>query len=583
MSKPKVKAKSKLHPSEIDLSKTELKERSVLRSIFMRNRKLLIISVILSLVNEAIDLSIPVLMGYLVDLGILQQNLSLTIWGITLIITLKLLGNWLWSKTFIWTLTIRNIERHNLRVLLIYATLDPASKPVNRPAGEVLSISTTDADRAPDLADFFSWAVPAALAVLIAGLWLAYIHPFIGLIVFIGLVTQLVGIRFITPILSKKYDDQRSLTADAATSATDLVHGLRVLQGLGVQTRARHIYRLRSRRALSAAMISARYNGISGGFMSFIAGLLIAAIVVTAGILTLQEEITLGAFVAVAGLVRNMSGMMMGLADIPVWWSSFSTSARRIRQLLSEMGRSINEPQIRQVVANHQPGMDFEVHSMDDALRAPGIGDISTNTLGEIKESTLLAIVTEQSADAKLILSEFGELKPGRKKILLEPHAVDLFDGTVREQLATRAPLKTLRDPNDPDAWAIKALEHAGAADLLQILPDGLDTRIIDRGANLSGGQRQRLALARALAADNPVLVLHDPSTAVDAVTEQKIAAGIRSARAMPDRTTIMLTKSPALLAQADEVILVQNGEVLLRGKHSDLMTNSLYSGVVKR
>ena len=100
---------------------------------------------------------------------------------------------------------------------------------------------------------------------------------------------------------------------------------------------------------------------------------------------------------------------------------------------------------------------------------------------------------------------------------------MDLFDGSLREQLATRAPEQGGVDDGD-DAWADAALHAAGAEDLLRILPEGYDTRILDRGANLSGGQRQRIALARAVAADAPVLVLHDPTTAVDAVTEQNIA-----------------------------------------------------------
>src|SRR5699024_4470542 len=90
-----------------------------------------------------------------------------------------------------------------------------------------------------------------------------------------------------------------------------------------------------------------------------------------------------------------------------------------------------------------------------------------------------------------------------RADLLVEPHVVDLFDGTLREQLATRAPLSGV-DPGD--VWADDALHAAGAEDLLRILPEGYDTRILDRGANLSGGQRQRIALARAVAADAPVL-----------------------------------------------------------------------------
>mgnify|MGYP002718377840 CR=1 FL=1 len=117
-----------------------------------------------------------------------------------------------------------------------------------------------------------------------------------------------------------------------------------------------------------------------------------------------------------------------------------------------------------------------------------------------------------------------------RADLLVEPHVVDLFDGTLREQLATRAPEQGPSPETGDDGWADAALHAAGAEDLLRILPEGYDTRILDRGANLSGGQRQRIALARAVAADAPVLVLHDPTTAVDAVTEQNIAEALVAA-----------------------------------------------------
>ena len=86
-------------------------------------------------------------------------------------------------------------------------------------------------------------------------------------------------------------------------------------------------------------------------------------------------------------------------------------------------------------------------------------------------------------------------------------------------------------------------------------MPEGLDVVLGDGARTLSGGQRQRLALARALAADTPVLALHDPTTAVDAVTEARIAARLREIRA--GRTTILITTSPALLAITDRVLFV--------------------------
>jgi putative ABC transport system ATP-binding protein len=99
--------------------------------------------------------------------------------------------------------------------------------------------------------------------------------------------------------------------------------------------------------------------------------------------------------------------------------------------------------------------------------------------------------------------------------------------------------------------------------------PDGLDHPVTERGASLSGGQRQRLALARALFARPSVLVLHDPTTAVDAATEHAIARGLRTFR--DGLSTIVVTNSPALLAATDRIVVLSGGAVTAEGDHVGL------------
>ena len=566
----------------------------VMRSIVRGHRRMLAIVLPLATIAEGVELTMPIVLGMIIEHGVLAGDLGLTLLGAAGLILLRVVGVVLWAATFLHSQKAVMFERHRLRVGLTGAVLDPRSRPVQRPAGEVLSIATSDADKASDLLDMIPWVVPSLIAVLAATAYLTAMDPWLGLAMLIGIAVMVVVIRVITPTLSARYDDQQSQAAEAAATATDLVHGLRVLQGLGVQSRARATYRRRSRSALQAALVNARYSGISSGLTTLVTGLMLAAVVVLAALRTLDGALSLGVLISVVGVARYVMGMLQGLSGAPVWWAGMSTSARRVRDLYTDLGRTVDDPEL---------GLDVLTTRRDDrgdagsaGARRGAAGGLHLEKLS-VADGEIVALACADASDAEAVVdavngrgaseARIGEhsLASGdrlglRSDLLVEPHVVDLFDGTLREQLATRAPeWSTTED----DAWADEALHAAGAEDLLRILPEGYDSRILDRGANLSGGQRQRIALARAVASDAPVLVLHDPTTAVDAVTEQNIAEALIAARRRTDRATLLVTRAPALLQEADRVVFMRDGEVVVEGDHQDLMGDEDYREVVRR
>jgi putative ABC transport system ATP-binding protein len=161
-----------------------------------------------------------------------------------------------------------------------------------------------------------------------------------------------------------------------------------------------------------------------------------------------------------------------------------------------------------------------------------------------------------------------------RAEVIVAAHDARLFAGTVLENVLAG---RSAGPGTDPDVDS--AMRAAQADQVADALPDGRDTEIAEQGSSLSGGQRQRVALARALAAQARVLVLHDPTTAVDAVTESRIAAGLREVRA--GRTTLLLTTSPALLAAADRVVVL-DGDRRAEGSHAELLhTDAAYRELV--
>ncbi len=172
-------------------------------------------------------------------------------------------------------------------------------------------------------------------------------------------------------------------------------------------------------------------------------------------------------------------------------------------------------------------------------------------------------------------------LASARTAVLVQDKDPVLLSGTVRELLAV---------PSSGDLPPRQALEAAQCADVLDALVQGspetggdpLNASVTERGRSLSGGQRQRLALARSLVADPEVLVLDEPTSAVDAHTEARIAKSLRAQR--EGRTTVVFSSSPLMLDQAERVVLVRSGTVLAVGTHRELLsTEAAYRAIVTR
>ncbi len=151
-----------------------------------------------------------------------------------------------------------------------------------------------------------------------------------------------------------------------------------------------------------------------------------------------------------------------------------------------------------------------------------------------------------------------------RRRIVVSETDPLLFSGTLRHELD---PWGRAGDPSILEAVAV-----ANAEDVLDALPNGLDGNVEERGRSFSGGQRQRVVLARALLAEAEILVLVEPTSAVDAHTEARIARRLREARA--GRTTVVVSASPLVLDQADRVVFLEQGRVTAAGTHRELLSS---------
>ncbi|GAB4001992.1 hypothetical protein GCM10029992_38950 [Glycomyces albus] len=146
-----------------------------------------------------------------------------------------------------------------------------------------------------------------------------------------------------------------------------------------------------------------------------------------------------------------------------------------------------------------------------------------------------------------------------RRRVLVAEHDAYLFAGTIAQIIAGRDGADRVQN----------CVEAASAADVVDALPEGLDTEVDNQVRTLSGGQRQRLRLARALAADPEILLLHEPTSAVDSHTEARIVERLAATR--DGKATAVATTSPLWLGRADTVAFIRDGKVVATGTHREL------------
>ncbi|XVU26967.1 ABC transporter transmembrane domain-containing protein [Actinoplanes sp. CA-054009] len=507
---------------------------NILWRALVRNRGRVSLGTFLIGVHQACEALVPILIGVIVDRAVATRDLGqLVLWvGMLAVLFLALTTAYRMGAR----LLMRAIadEAHLLRLEVAAKVLDPRTEVRT---GDVLTISTTDADTTSYLLDYLPRLFGALVATAISAVGLCLISVRLGLVVLIGTPLVLLALQRAAPRITKRVAARQEVAGRAASLATDLVTGLRPLRGIGAQEAAAHRYREVSGESLEATLRAARTMGRFQAASSTVSTLLACGIAILAGWFALSGRITPGELVTVIGLAAFLGEPFGTLSAAPGWIASSRASAERVASVLS--------------VSPENP--------------PPGQIPIPSVRGGEC-----VGVVAE--SDAAALVELFDD---GSPDVLVAPHHPELFSGTIRQNLI---------NPEKSDLPDV--LVASAADDVVAAHPDGLDHAIADRGAALSGGQRQRLALARALLAEPKLLVLHEPTTAVDAVTEHAIARGIRDLRHRPGSTlgTLLVTTSPALLAVTDRVIVLRDGEVVATGTHASLAaTDETYRATVLR
>ncbi|MFE0175400.1 ABC transporter transmembrane domain-containing protein [Streptomyces sp. NPDC059002] len=466
-----------------------------------------------------------------------------------------------------------------VRVVVDQATRLGAGLSRRVSTGEVVTIGHSDVGVISQTLTATGPGVGAVIAYVVVAALLLSVSVLLAVVVLVGvpLLAVLVG-----PLLGRLQGAEtayRERQGALAAVLGDLAGGLRILNGLGGKGVFAARYREGSRKLRDEGYRVGSAMSWIQAFGLGLPALFLAAVTWLAARMAAQGTITVGELVAVYGYVAVLVVPVASLIESGYDISRGLVSAGRVVAFLNLEP----DPEIVGPVGDRgdtaptgsadRHGDEVDGPAKPAVLRDPWSGV-------EVAPGLMTALVSARTSECTDIVDRLGRFAPTdatwgavrldavaldqvRARILVADNEADLFAGTLRSAIAGRG------DPDD-DALA-HAVDAAMARDIVLGLPNGLDSSLDAQGRNLSGGQRQRVRLARALLAHPEVLMLLEPTSAVDAHTEAKMASGLRTARA--GRTTLITSTSPLLLDQADVVHYLVDGRLAATGRHADLLT----------
>jgi ABC-type multidrug transport system fused ATPase/permease subunit len=434
--------------------------------------------------------------------------------------------------------------------------------------GDVVSVGTTDTTAIARGLDITARLSGAVITFVLVAVLLLTASVTLGLVILIGVPAFSLVLGPLLRPLHARQQRQRAEVGELTSLGADTVAGLRVLRGIGGEEAFIARYREQSQRVRASGVQVARSQSLLDATQVLVPGTFVVLVTWLGARFAVEGRITPGQLVSFYGYSAFLLTPLRTLTEAADKVTRSVVGARRMITLLS-LERQLPDP-AAEVAA---PPAGFVLADPASGLVVEP-GRLTAVVCADPEEATSLADRLARFVDSDARLGEVPlralPVPVVRRRILLADKSPVLFSGVLGDELG-----------EDRDR-VLAAITTASAEDIVDALPEGLDTDVDEGARAFSGGERQRLLLARALSADPEILILDEPTSAVDAHTEARIAERLRAHRR--GRTTVVLTTSPLLLGHADTVALLEAGAVVAVGSHRDLLGSTpSYASLVLR
>jgi ABC-type bacteriocin/lantibiotic exporter with double-glycine peptidase domain len=561
-------------------AKEKITMAKVFKTIIWPRRKQLLIGLLLIVISRLAGLVLPGASKYLVDDVIPSNDFELLTWLIIAVVVAVIIQ----SVTSFALTQILSVEAQNLiSKLRAQVQAHIVRLPIrffdSAKTGELVSRVMTDVEGVRNLVGTgLAQMVGGILTSIICLVLLIMISPLLTLYVLVPVVIfgiiSLKAFSKIRPI----FRERGVINAEVTGRLTETLGGIRVIKGFNAEKQEIKTFEEGVTRLFLNVKSSLTATSFVTSAATLLLGLASAGIMGIGGYMIMEEDLTFGDFLAFTLLLGFMIAPILQMSNIGSQLTEAFAGLDRTEELMNlpleeDPGvRNIVLPSIQGEVKFDNVGFSYEegkkvVKNISfDAPAGSVTALVGSSGSGKTTISGLVAsflspdkgTVTVDGLDLQKVKLESYR---GQLGVVLQDDF--LFEGTIRENILF----------SRPDA-SPELLDNAVNAAYVNQFTDhfelGLDTMIGERGVKLSGGQRQRLAIARAILADPRILILDEATSSLDAESERYIQASLKEL--LKGRTTFVIAHRLSTIRQADQILVIEHGEIVERGDHDTLI-----------
>jgi ABC-type multidrug transport system fused ATPase/permease subunit len=450
----------------------------------------------------------------------------------------------------------------------------------NRKTGEIISRMINDAEQTKNIVetglmnvwlDLFSLTIAIAF-MLHMDFWLTIVS--IAIFPFYGIAVK------------KLYVRMRDLTKSRSQALAEIqgylherVNGIPVIKSFTLEEDQKEKFADKNRSFLERAIALTRWNALTSSIINTLTDIAPLLVLTYGGYQVIQGNLTLGAFVAFFAYLERLYSPLRRLVNSSTELTQASASLDRVMELMDEPYDVVDSPNAKTIPAikgmiefdnisfRYDTSTDWVLKNIELTIQ-PGQTIAFVGMSGGGKSSLISLLPRFYDIQQGRILVDQMDIKHVTTKSLRSQIGMVLqdnilFSGSVRENIL-------FGNPTAATDTIIEAAKAANAHDFIMNLVDGYDTEIGERGVKLSGGQKQRVAIARVFLKNPSILVLDEATSALDLESEHLIQESLE--KLAKDRTTLIVAHRLSTITHADQIVLIENGEIKEKGKHEELL-----------